>query len=119
MACPAPGVPISGSMQRNKMFGAAGGGSQPSFMQQGGTGSSNIAATYMQNKLRSKQQVPTLSNHFGMAGTKSSQQNMDMIGNEDNIHQVCSSLYYKKMTCVLEYIICNTPLSYYENQKQL
>ena len=88
MACPAPGVPIGGSMQRNKLFGAVGAGNQPSFMQHGGNGSSNIAATYMQNKLRSKQQVPTLSNHFGMTGAKSSQQNMDMMANEDNIHQV-------------------------------
>ena len=95
MACPAPGAPMSGSMQRNKMFGAVGGGSQPPFMQhmqQGGTGGSNIAATYMQNKLRNSQQASKPSNPFGMSGAKSSQQNMDMIGNDDNIHQVCFSL---------------------------
>ena len=51
MGVPAPGVPMSGSMQRNKMFGAIGGGvgGQPNFMQHGG---SNVAAQYMQNKLR-------------------------------------------------------------------
>ena len=87
MGCPAPGVPISGSVQRNKMFGSIGGGvgAQPNFMQHGGN---NIAATYMQNKLRNKQQGPTPNSHFGMTGNKSSQV-MDSIGNEDNVHQVC------------------------------
>ena len=105
MACPAPGVPIGGSMQRNKLFGAVGAGNQPSFMQHGGNGSSSIAATYMQNKLRSKQQVPTLSNHFGMTGAKSSQQNMEMMGNEDNIHQGSTLSYQNKVIALLEYIL--------------
>ena len=95
MACPAPGVPLSGSVQRNKMFGAVGGGGgQATFMQHGGNGS-NIAATYMQNKMRSKQHAP-LSNHFAMAGGKSSQHNMDIMSNEDNVHQVCLTLKNKK-----------------------
>ena len=88
MGCPAPGVPISGSVQRNKMFGAIGGGGvggQPNFMQHGG--GNNIAATYMQNKLRSQKQGPG-NQIFGMAGNKSSQQSMDSIGNEDSVHQV-------------------------------
>ena len=87
MGCPAPGVPMSGSMQRNKMFGAIGGGvgGQPNFMQHGG---SNVAAQYMQNKLRNKQQGPTPGNHFGMVGAKPVQPSIDSIGNEDNIHQV-------------------------------
>ena len=87
MGVPAPGVPMSGSMQRNKMFGAIGGGvgGQPNFMQHGG---SNVAAQYMQNKLRNKQQGPTPGNHFGMVGAKPVQPSIDSIGNEDNIHQV-------------------------------
>ena len=87
MGCPAPGVPMSGSMQRNKMFGAIGGGVgvQPNFMQHGGN---NVAAQYMQNKLQNKQQGPTPGNHFGMVGAKPLQPSIDSIGNEDNIHQV-------------------------------
>ena len=95
MACPAPGAPLSGSMQRNKMFGAVGGGGggQPSFMSHGGNvggGGSSIAATYMQNKLRNSQQRPTMNHQFGMVGSKSAQQNPDMMmGNEDgSVHQV-------------------------------
>lgn len=95
MTCPAPGVALGGSVQRNKMFGAVGGGGQGTFMQHGGNGG-NIAATYMQNKLRNKQPVP-LSNHFPMAGGKSSQHNMDIMANEDNIHQVCLSLEKEKI----------------------
>ena len=88
MGFPAQGAPMSGSIQRNKMFGAVGGGvgAQPNFMQQGG---SNIAAQYMQNKLRnSRQQGNIPGSNFGMPGSKSSQQQIDAIVNDDNMHQV-------------------------------
>ena len=88
MNCPtAPGMPLSGgSSQRNKMFGAVGGGGQGTPMQHGGN-ANTIAAAYMQNKMRMKQPVP-LSNHFAMTGGKSPMNNMDMGANEDNMHQV-------------------------------
>ena len=93
MGCPAPGVPMTGSIQRNKMFGAVGGGmgAQQNFMQQGG---SNIAAQYMQNKLRnSRQQGNIPGSNFGMPGSKPSHQQIDAVGNDDNMHQVRKGLF--------------------------
>ena len=83
---------MGGSIQRNKMFGAvgAGVGTQTNFMQQGG---SNIAAQYMQNKLRNRQQGHTPGSNFGMPGSKPSQQQIDAIGNDDNMHQVRTELF--------------------------
>ena len=91
MAGPSPCGPMTGSMQRNKTFGSIGGGAPPSFMQHGGNSSTNIATTYMQNKLmRSKQQQAMqqpMGSNFAM---KSSHQgNMDFTMNdENNMHPV-------------------------------
>ena len=78
-------MPLSGaggsSMQRNKIFGAA--GNQAAFMQQSGNGGNNMTTNYMQNRMRGK---TVQSSHFPMAGKPL--QHMDMMANEDNAHQV-------------------------------
>ena len=91
MAGPSPCGPMTGSMQRNKTFGSIGGGAPPSFMQHGGNSSTNIATTYMQNKLmRSKQQQALqqpMGSNFAMKSSHPG--NLDFTMNdENNMHPV-------------------------------
>ena len=91
MTGPSPCGPMTGSMQRNKTFGSIGGGAPPSFMQHGGNSSTNIATTYMQNKLmRSKQQQAMqqpMGSNFAMKSSHPG--NLDFTMNdENNMHPV-------------------------------